>query len=739
MKVLHLISGGDVGGAKTHVLSLLGGLSARIRVHLVVFREGPFAQEARLLGFPVSVLTGGLRTVVSHLADMIDKEGFDIVHSHGSRGNMVSALLHRRRKVPTVTTVHSDYRHDYLGRPLARLSYGNINKWALQHIDYRIGVSQGMADMLCDRGFAPDKIFTLYNGMDFSQPAPDVNRHSFWSAQGFPLRDNDILCGIAARLSPVKDIDTLLRGLAATAPACPRLKLVIAGDGELRSQLEALSASLGLSDRVFFAGWMTDMDSFYHAIDINVLTSMTETFPYALLEGARARCPTVSTRVGGIPALIDHMVNGFLIQPGDVSGLADSLRKLYADEALRSEMGQRLYDKAASHFSNEKMLDTQMDIYTVILRRAARTPIRRERVVICGAYGRNNAGDDAILEGILREIRLVDPDRPITVLSRSPRQTRRTGRVNSTHIFNLFGFIASARRAALFVSGGGSLIQNVTSNRSLWYYIGAISLAHRLGARVLMYGCGVGPLTGHFNRRLTASVLNRHVEAITLREDSSLKDIEKLGVTRPRIVLSADPALILEPAEPAAVDSLLLSQGVPPQGEYIAFALRRWPGFEAKTDVFVQAADYASEAHGLTPLFVPIEKRMDMEAARITAARVKHTCYVLDTTGQAGEVIGLMGRCRAVVAMRLHALIFASGQGLPLVGVAYDEKVTAFLRYMGQDLFAPFDTLDIETLKKLIDRAMMQTDLQEERLTAVARLRAMEARNVDILQEMLRS
>lgn len=739
MKVLHLISGGDVGGAKTHVLSLLKGLSGRMDVHLAVFREGPFAEEARAAGgFPVDVFTGSPRSVVDRLASLAADGSFDIVHSHGSRGNMLAGLLAGRMRIPTVTTVHSDYRHDYLGRPLARLTYGNINKWALRRLDYRVGVSQVMTDLLCDRGFAPDRLFTLYNGLDMDAAAPAVDKAAFWAERGFSVAPDDVLCGVAARLSPVKDIDTLLRGFAKAARACPRLKLVIAGDGELFSHLKGLSRSLGLEGRVCFAGWLSDMDAFYRAVDINILSSLTENFPYALLEGARAARATVATRVGGIPALIDPEVNGFLFAPGDDGALCEYLTRLYRDDGFRAAMGRRLFDKAARLFSMEAMLGRQEEIYRTILRRAARPQARREGVLVCGAYGRDNAGDDAILEGILREIRAVDPDRPVTVLSRSPRQTRRTCGVFSVYTFNPFGFFRAARRAALFISGGGNLIQNVTSTRSLWYYLFTIAWARRLGARVLMYGCGVGPLAGRVSRRLAARVMDRHVEAVTLREDSARADLDRLGVTRPKVILSADPALTLDAAPPERVDSLLLTQGVPPEGEYIAFALRRWPGFEARASVFAEAADYARDAYGLTPLFIPIEKRGDIEAARMAASLVKGPCHLLSHTGPAGDVIGLLGRCRTVVAMRLHALIFASGQGIPLVGVAYDDKVAAFLKYMGQELFTSFDGVDADGLKALIDRAAADMDGRDARLDAVARLRAIEGRNVEILKEMLR-
>ena len=118
MKVIHLISGGDSGGAKTHVHSLLQNLSKAIDVTMVCFMEGPFSQEARELGIHTVVLEGNnlLRTYRT-LKAMILEGGYEIIHCHGARGNMMGALLRRATGLPVVTTVHSDYRLDYLAVP----------------------------------------------------------------------------------------------------------------------------------------------------------------------------------------------------------------------------------------------------------------------------------------------------------------------------------------------------------------------------------------------------------------------------------------------------------------------------------------------------------------------------------------------------------------------------------------------------------------------------------------------
>ena len=116
MKVIHLISGGDSGGAKTHVLSLLQNLNKTITVQLVCFRDGPFAEEARSMGIPTEIMGGNnIPRLRRKLTDYIKAGGYEVIHCHGSRANMVGALLRSSTGLPVVSTVHSDYKLDYMG------------------------------------------------------------------------------------------------------------------------------------------------------------------------------------------------------------------------------------------------------------------------------------------------------------------------------------------------------------------------------------------------------------------------------------------------------------------------------------------------------------------------------------------------------------------------------------------------------------------------------------------------
>ena len=739
MKVIHLISGGDSGGAKTHVLSLLQHLNRTITAQLVCFRDGPFAQEARSLGIPVEIMGGNnIPRLRRRLTEYIRSGGYELIHCHGSRANMVGALLRKTTGLPVVSTVHSDYRLDYMGRPFARLSFGAINAWALRKLDYRIGVSDAMVDLLISRGFAPDRFYSIYNGIDFTPAPPQGDRLPYLRSLGADVDEDSVVVGIAARLNPVKDMSTLIRGFALARRDCPRLRLVIAGDGEEREKLGNLAKELGVEKEVTFAGWISGgMDRFYSALDINALTSLSETFPYALTEGARFHLATVATAVGGIPYLIDQDVNGYLFAPGDAEDLGRRLAALGMDDALRRDMGEKLYAKASRDFSIQKTVDTQLRIYQEILRRSRRERKARDGVVICGAYGRGNAGDDAILDAILQEIRSLDPDMPVTVLSKDPAATRLTYRVRSIHRSHILSWRRAMRKSVLYLNGGGSLIQDVTSRRSLWYYLYNIRSAHALGCRVQMYGCGIGPVTREKHRRMAARTLNSCVDIITLREPDSQAELQAMGVTSPQILLTADPALTLRAATEDETDSVLLCAGIPPHGKYLCFALRRWPGFEEAAPALRAAAAYAYETYGLTPVFLSVEKHLDPGAGRIAADGLSVPHYFLDDAGKAGTIIGALSRMEAVVSMRLHALIFAAGQGIPLVGIVYDPKVSSFLRYIGQEQFADLSALTEDKLCRMIDRAVEQSHDTAAQAAAVRKLQEMEHRNVRAAQSLL--
>lgn len=734
MKVIHLISGGDTGGAKTHVHSLLQNLSRGMDITLVCFRGGPFAREAAELGIETRVCSGGFFSALREVRRMIAEEGFELVHTHGSRANLAGAILRSTCGRPVVSTIHSDYRLDYMGRPLAAATYGVLNVLALRRIKYHVGVSDAMRDLLISRRFPRETTFAIYNGLDFSREPKRHDRAAFCARVGADVAPGDIVVGAAARLDPVKDLATLVRGFAAAREGHPELKLIIAGEGPERPALEALAEELGVRGAVTLAGWLDDMEEFYSALDINTLSSLSETFPYALTEGAAYRLPTVASAVGGIPRLIEDGKTGFLFAPGDWEKLGARLAQLASDPGLRERLGAAVHERAAREFSVEATCREQRAVYEEILEREARG---RSGVVICGAYGMGNSGDEAILDAIVAEMRAIDPLMPLTVMTRDPAGASARLGLTAVHTFNFPRFLAVMRRRALYINGGGSLIQDVTSRRSLWYYLFTLRAAKRLGCKVMMYGCGIGPVKRPGGVERTRRVLNSCVDAITLREPDSIEELARFGVTKPEIILASDPALTLPSAPAEEVDTALEAAGAAPGGKYICFALRLWPGFGEKAGVFAAAARHAHEAYGLTPVFLPINHLDDGQAAALVAEKLGDTPHVLLPGPMSSAlVIGLMSRMQVVVSMRLHGLIFAAGQGVPLIGVSYDPKVTAFLRCVDAGC-VPLEGLEEGELCRLIDGAAARSGDAAALEENVRKLRAIEHRSMETAARLL--
>lgn len=697
MRIMLFAAGGDIGGGKTHILSLARELAEENALRLVSFRRGVLSREAREMGIDTVDVDSDLGTFKAFTLALSQVKAFspDVIHCHGAKANMLGVLVKRIKGVPVMTTVHSDPRLDYLGMPLKQYTYGVINAYALRHMDYYVAVADRMQELLIERGFDPQSIFTVYNGLDFSRAAKE----------GRAGKDPEevIRVGIAARLTPIKDIGTVIRAFAAAYGQEPRLRLSIAGTGEDADSLKKLAEQLGVAHVTDFEGWVEDIKAYFSKIDINVLASLSETFPYSLLEGAYQHCPAIATRVGGIPSLIEHEVSGFLFDPGDVATFAGYILKLAEDAGLRKTLAENLFQRAAQSFSLEKMKQDQQRIYQTVLRRSRAD--KRAGAVLCGAYGRGNAGDEAILRAILTQLRQIDPDIPFQVMSRNPQETRLKEKVGSYFIFNVPAFLRSLSRARLFVNGGGSLIQDVTSSRSLYFYLFTLWAARRMGCRIVMYGCGIGPISRPRNRWVAGKVLNATADIITLRDSVSLELLRTMGVSRPEIILAADPAVNLRHADPEEVRQAFDREGIPAELPKIGFCLRAWETFKRPEEV-AKAADYAWKTYGLTPVFLPIEMPKDMPVGEKVSQMLSSPHFVCRKSHPVEDLIGMLGSMELVLGMRLHSLIFATAGGAPVIGISYDVKVDSFIKDIGSAACVSLTDLNAELLCRHIDDVM---------------------------------
>jgi polysaccharide pyruvyl transferase CsaB len=231
----------------------------------------------------------------------------------------------------------------------------------------------------------------------------------------------------------------------------------------------------------------------------------------------------------------------------------------------------------------------------------------------------------------------------------------------------------------LLISGGGSLLQNVTSTRSLLYYLGVLWLAKRFGKKSMVYAQGIGPVTGGAARLLTRSILNK-VDLITVRDEASKAYLSDLGVNKPDVQITSDPAFVMEPAPAEEVDEILRNSGVPCGTPLIGISVREWRGRATWLPVLAKGIETAASRIGAAVVFLPMQKEQDMGVCIQVASGMSVPTAVITGQPSANQILSVVGRMTLLVGMRLHGLIFAASEAIPFAGISYDPKVDAFVR-----------------------------------------------------------
>ncbi len=706
MKVLHMISGGDSGGAKTHVFALLDALKKYIDVKIICLTPGVFYQDILKKDIDTVLIeqkNRGDLSIIKKIKKIIEEEKFELLHIHGARANFVATLLKGRIKIPVVTTVHSDYELDFTQNLYKKIIFTGINKIALRAVDYYIGVSDNFKAMLVERGFTPNKIYTVYNGMDYSVVKNDVGKEEFAEKYNIEYNENCTYVGIIGRFDHVKGHEIFIRGAAEALKENKNLRFILAGEGPLKDDLINLSKELGISDKVYFIGFLDNIYSFINFIDINTLTSLSESFPYVLLEGAGMKKATISSAVGGIVDLIDDGVNGYLFENGNYRQFAKKILSLSENKALREEMGELLYDKATTKFSNDNLAKSHVDIYNSIL--SDYKDDKRYDVVLSGYYGFNNSGDDALLSAIIENLRRYKKDIRVLTLSKCPKQTRGRFKIDSANRFNPFSVRRSLKKSKLFINGGGTLIHDSTSSHSLYYYLSLIAWAKKLGLKVMLYANGYGPFKKK-NEKIACRVTEM-ADLITLRDEMSLEELRRIGVKNTNVHITADPAITLSPVRDSVVDSLFEENGIPTGEKFIAVSVREWnKNDKAFEDKLSKLCDYVWEKYGLSVIFISMRPDEDISLSQNIMSKIKGKSYLIANEQSAENLMGIISRCELMIGMRLHSLVYATTVNTPVIGLIYDPKVEGFLKYINETAMTDCSLIDTDYLKNAVDNIL---------------------------------
>jgi glycosyltransferase involved in cell wall biosynthesis len=365
-KVLHVIGGGEFGGAEQHIIQLLSQLPLYgVKGKVVCFYEAEFAKALRKQGVDVEVLHFGRFDfrLLSGLKEVFLREQPDIIHTHGVKANFFGRLAARKlSNIPLVTTIHSILRFDYTN-DISYFAASRMERWTRLMNHHFIAISHSIKQSLLHDGVPPEKITVVHHGInteEFDKGKPKLREELSLSSESY-------LIGVVSRLVKMKGIQYIVEAMPRILGANPSAHLVIVGSGPYEAELKNLSTELGLERNVHFVGFRKDIPDCLHSFDCFVSASLSEGLGLNVLEAMSASLPVVVTGVGGILDFTEDRENGLIAETRSHRDLADKILELMENKDLAIRLAQEAKQRVEQHFSIEAMSTNTIQVYERLL------------------------------------------------------------------------------------------------------------------------------------------------------------------------------------------------------------------------------------------------------------------------------------------------------------------------------------------------------------------------------------
>lgn len=340
------------------------------------------------------------------------------------------------------------------------------------------------------------------------------------------------------------------------------------------------------------------------------------------------------------------------------------------------------------------------------------------KVVLSGYYGFDNIGDEAVLYSIITALKNEIENIEIIVLSNNPEKTKALYGVSSVNRWKMPEVVKAIKGSDLLVSGGGSLLQDVTSSKTVPYYLAIVKIAQLLRKKVVFYSQGIGPVNKGISRYLIKHIVNK-VDHIFVRDASSKALLESIGIKK-KVNLAIDPVLGIS----------ISQQDIKRRSKTVGVYIRPWQDEMHDKNMLDSMIDGLTEliAKGYALCFIPMHYDQDKEIAQVLAKEVKETALkknllakeelcknieVIDKNLSIKEVLAYTAGFDFVIGMRLHSLIMAAACHVPMLGISYDPKVTAFIGEMKVPYCIDSDKI---TSEKFIEQLLsLEKNLEQEK------------------------
>ncbi len=675
MKILLMTAAMDAGGAETHIFCLAKELAGMGEEVWVASSGGRLSEKLAQVGVrhftlevsrssPISLARGRKK-----LSSLISAERFDLIHAHSRISAFLVCPLAEKYGIPFITTVHAKFSLSHI--------YRRLSRWG----DITIAVSEDLRQYLCESyGISSENTRVIENGIDTSVFRPTASLPTRKRIVFISRLDRDCSSAAAALCRIGERLYSRFFGL----------EIVICGGGEMLWDIRAMArAACNKAGASFISvvGHVEDTAQILSEAAVFVGVSR------AALEALSCGVPTVLFGDEGAMGLMDSEdrlcqaeLSNFCCRgegPADDETLFSELcRALSMTDKERAELSHISSEFIKSRHTCKVMADKTLSVY----KEAIKEKPKSGRVVLCGYYGYGNMGDNALLRASIRRAERAFLGRDISALTAGGRKDGKDFGVRCVKRMSPLSVISELRGAEVLVLGGGTLLQDRTSLRSLAYYASVCEVASLLGVRIELWGNGLAPPHSHIAARLMTRALNK-ATYIGLRDESSV--IEALRLVAPevgdRLYLEQDLAAKQKEAEPLRVRFLQKLFGLWKNGRLAEYAVIAVKGGEGRgfIEILEQKLSELAEM-GLSLVFLPMFPREDRAVCqRLASAFNGRVAEGLSES----DAVGLMKDSQVVCGMRLHALVFASAADVPFVGFGGDPKIQSFCRENGGAYF----------------------------------------------------
>jgi len=363
IKILHVLPSLEIGGMETALIHLINGLDPTLFENFIYCFDSQNAKEPlqdRLHNPDIPIfkfykgdgIAYGLPWRISRI---LKNENIDIIHTRNFAALLYGAIAARFTTTPSVISDIRGHLPDDQGAKAKRLSF---------LISQFVTVSNDLKNILIEKYKIPgNKIRTIYNGVIERQPTTPAQS----TRTRLGLGPENFVIGTVGRLEPVKDYGTLVRASQPILQENSAARLLFVGDGSQRAALEKLAQELGIASQTIFTGYQHEVDIFLPAMDVFILTSISEGISNVLLEAMTHAIPIVATAVGGNPEIVVGDETGFLVPVGDVLALTEKIRHFADTPDLRQKMGAAGRRRVQQQFSMQQMIAAYQHLYISLL------------------------------------------------------------------------------------------------------------------------------------------------------------------------------------------------------------------------------------------------------------------------------------------------------------------------------------------------------------------------------------